>query len=118
VLIALIVAIPVAAWVAGGITARIERVITFARRIGEGDLSARLNEAGEDELVAMEGALNRSAEQLGRSFAEMKADGKKLAAMLDSMQEAVVAITPEAGSMVERHDAAHRQAPRFRLVDH
>jgi two-component system phosphate regulon sensor histidine kinase PhoR len=95
VLIALIVAIPVAAWVAGGITARIEWVITFARRIGEGDLSARLNEAGEDELVAMEGALNRSAEQLGRSFAEIESRRQELAAMLDSMQEAVVAITPE-----------------------
>jgi len=94
-LIALIVAIPVAAWIAGGITARIERVITFARRIAEGDLSARLDETGEDELADLEVALNRTAEQLGRSFAEIESRRQELAAMLDSMQEAVVAITPE-----------------------
>ena len=94
-LIALIVALPVAAWVAGGVTKRLERVIAFARRIAEGDLSARLDEGGEDELADMEAALNRSAERLGRSFAEIESRRQELAAMLDSMQEAVVAITPE-----------------------
>ena len=95
VLIALIVAMPVAGWVAGGITARIERVIAFARRIAEGDLSARLEEAGEDEFASMEAALNRAGERLGQSFTEIESRRQELAAMLDSMQEAVVAITPE-----------------------
>ena len=94
-LIALVVALPVAAWVAGGVTARLQRVVAFARRIAEGDLSARLDEAGEDELAEMEAALNRTAERLGRSFVEIESRRQELAAMLDSMQEAVVAITPE-----------------------
>ena len=94
-LIALVVALPVAAWVAGGVTARLQRVVAFARRIAEGDLSARLDEAGEDELAEMEAALNRTAERLGRSFAEIESRRQELAAILDSMQEAVVAITPE-----------------------
>jgi two-component system phosphate regulon sensor histidine kinase PhoR len=94
-LIALIVALPVAGWVAGGVTKRLERVVAFARRIAEGDLNARLDEAGEDELADVEAALNRSAAQLGRSFAELESRRQELAAMLDSMQEAVVAITPE-----------------------
>ena len=94
-LIALVIALPVAAWVAGGVTARLERVVAFARRIAEGDLSARLDEAGEDELADVEAALNRSAAQLGGSFAEIESRRQELAAMLDSMQEAVVAITPE-----------------------
>jgi two-component system phosphate regulon sensor histidine kinase PhoR len=94
-LIALIVALPAAAWVAGGITARLQRVVAFARRIAEGDLSARLDEAGEDELADMEAALNRAAERLGRNFAEIESRRQELEAMLDSMQEAVVAITPE-----------------------
>jgi len=43
----------------------------------------------------MEDALNLTAERLGQSFAEIESRRQELAAMLDSMQEAVVAITPE-----------------------
>jgi two-component system phosphate regulon sensor histidine kinase PhoR len=94
-LIALAVALPVAAWAASGVTARLQRVVAFARRIAQGDLSARLDVAGSDELAAMESALNQTAERLGQNFAEIESSRHELATMLDSMQEAVVAITPE-----------------------
>jgi two-component system phosphate regulon sensor histidine kinase PhoR len=41
----------------------------------------------------MEAALNQTAERLGRDFAELESGRHELAVMLDSMQEAVVAIT-------------------------
>ena len=91
-LIALVVALPLAAWAASGVTARLQRVVAFARRIAQGDLSARLDVAGRDELAAMESALNQTAERLGQSFAEIESRRHELATMLDSMQEAVVAI--------------------------
>jgi two-component system phosphate regulon sensor histidine kinase PhoR len=94
-LIALAVALPLAAWAASGVTGRLQRVVAFARRIAQGDLSARLEVSGSDELSAMEGALNQTAERLGQSFAEIESRRHELATMLDSMQEAVVAITPE-----------------------
>ena len=94
-LIALLLALPVAAFAARGVTMRIERVIAFVRRIADGDLSARLPMIDNDELSAMEAALNQTAERLGQSFAEVESSRQELAAMLDSMQEAVVAITPE-----------------------
>ncbi len=94
-LIALAVAIPIAAWVASRISARLQRVVAFARRIADGDLSARLGEREDDELSAMEAALDQTAERLGQSFAEIESRRQELAAMLDSMQEAVVAITAE-----------------------
>ena len=94
-LIALAVALPLAAWAASGVTARLQRVVAFARRIAQGDLSARLEISGGDELAAMESALNQTAERLGQSFAEIESRRHELATMLDSMQEAVVAITPE-----------------------
>ncbi|MGB8260675.1 MAG: histidine kinase dimerization/phospho-acceptor domain-containing protein, partial [Terracidiphilus sp.] len=93
--IALAVAVPVAAWVASSVSKRLERVIAFARRIAGGDLGARLAHADNDELATMEAALNQTAERLGESFAELEARRQELAAMLDSMQEAVVAITRE-----------------------
>jgi len=93
-LIALAVAIPLAVWAASSISARLRRVVGFARRIAGGDLAARLDAQGEDELSAMEIALNQTAERLGKDFAELESSRHELAVMLDSMQEAVVAITP------------------------
>ena len=94
-LIALGVALPLAAWVAAWFTARLKRVVAFARKVADGDLSARLSEKGSDELSEMETALNQTAERLGRSFTEMESNRQELAAMLDAMQEAVIAITRE-----------------------
>jgi two-component system phosphate regulon sensor histidine kinase PhoR len=94
-LIALAVALPLAAWVASRVSARLQRVVAFARRIAEGDLSARLDLDSEDEITEMEAALNLTAERLGEDFAELESRRHELATMLDSMQEAVVAITPE-----------------------
>jgi two-component system phosphate regulon sensor histidine kinase PhoR len=94
-LIALLLALPLAAWAASRVTGRIERVVAFARRIADGDLSARLGLDGTDELAAMEVALNQTAERLGESFAEIESRRQELAAILDSMQEAVVAVTSE-----------------------
>jgi len=92
---ALVIALPLAGWVALRVTGRLQRVVDFARRIAEGDLSARLEPRADDELLAMEAALNQTAERLGKSFAESESRRQELATMLDSMQEAVVAITPE-----------------------
>jgi two-component system, OmpR family, phosphate regulon sensor histidine kinase PhoR len=92
-LIALAVALPVAAWVALRISSRLRHVVAFARRIANGDLSARLDAKGKDELSAMEDALNQTAERLGKDFAELESSRHELAVMLDSMQEGVIAIT-------------------------
>lgn len=94
-LIALGAALPIAAWAAGSVTARLRRVVVFARRVADGDLSARVEISGHDELSDMEAALNQTAEQLGQSFADVENSRQELATMLDSMQEAVVAITAE-----------------------
>jgi two-component system, OmpR family, phosphate regulon sensor histidine kinase PhoR len=92
--IALAIAIPLAAWVASRLSHRLQRVVDFARRIAGGELSARLPAEGKDELSLMESALNQTAERLGNNFTELESGRDELAVMLDSMQEAVVAITP------------------------
>ena len=43
----------------------------------------------------MEAALNQTAQRLGQNFAEIESRRQELATMLDSMQEAVVAVTRE-----------------------
>jgi two-component system, OmpR family, phosphate regulon sensor histidine kinase PhoR len=95
-LFALLIALPLAAWVAMRVSSRLHRVMNFARRIADGDWAARLDEiGGRDELSPMEEALNQTAARLGKDFAELESARQELAAMLDSMQEAVVAVTPE-----------------------
>jgi two-component system, OmpR family, phosphate regulon sensor histidine kinase PhoR len=91
----LIAAVPLAGWAAIRVTGRLKPVVDFASRISEGDLSARLDQSAGDELHPIETALNQTAEQLGKSFSESESRRQELATMLDSMQEAVVAITPE-----------------------
>ncbi len=120
-LIALAVALPLAAWVASRISARLQQVVTFARRIAEGDLSARLGHTGKDEFSSMEAALDQTAERLGNSFAEIESRRQELAGLLDSMQEAVVTITPEglvrwSNAVMERIAGAEIQVGRP-LVD-
>ncbi|HEU5458112.1 MAG TPA: ATP-binding protein [Terracidiphilus sp.] len=94
-LLSVLVALPVAAWAALGIAGRLQQVVEFARRIAQGDLGARLNLGGADELSAMETALNQTAARLEQNFAEIESRRHELATMLDSMQEAVVAVSAE-----------------------
>ena len=94
-LIALILALSLAAWVAARVSARLQRIMDFARRIADGDMTARLDKSGEDELTPLEAALNQTAERLGKDFAELESGRHELAVMLDSMQEAVVAVTAD-----------------------
>ncbi len=94
-LIAFAVALPVAALVARRVTQRLQQVVAFSRRIADGELTARLPELGDDELSAMEAALNRTAERLGQSFAEIENRRQEQAAILDSRQDAQVAVSPD-----------------------
>ena len=107
--IALAVALPVAAWLALRISERLQRVVSFARRIASGDLSARLAASSNDELSAMEEALNQTAERLDKDFAELESSRHELAVMLDSMQEAVVAVT-SSGSILWSNSVMQRIA--------
>ena len=94
-LIALAVAFVLAVWVAGRITGRLEQLVVFARRIAEGDLTARLVRENDDEFSRVDAALNQAAERLSASFAEIESRRQELADLLNSLQEAVVAITAQ-----------------------
>jgi len=67
--------------------------VAFADRIAAGELSARIDESGDDEIAHVASALDRTARQLERSFAAVETGRKELEALLDSMQEAVLAVS-------------------------
>ncbi len=92
-LTALLLATIISAIVARAISRRLQKIVNFADRIAAGDLSARIEESAEDEIALVASALDRTARQLEQSFAAVETGRKELEALLNSMQEAVLAIS-------------------------
>ncbi len=92
---ALVLALLLAAWFSLSISRRLRRMVDFAHQIAEGHLATRLDDGVHDELSIMATALNTTAARLQQSFEEIESKRRELAALLDSMQEAVVAISAD-----------------------
>src|SRR5580704_2641682 len=80
-----------------GITAqltarRLQRIVQFAERISSGDLTARVNESSTDEVGLVAGALDTTAQRLESSFAALQTSQHQLETLLNSMQDAVIAV--------------------------
>ena len=91
-LIALVLATLASAWLAHRIAARLRRIVDFSGRIAGGDFTARIEEDADDEIGEVARALDATADRLERSFHALEAKQRELAALLDSMQEAVIAV--------------------------
>ncbi len=94
-LFSLLVATLLAALLAQRFAARLGRIVVFAKRIASGDLSARVEEGNLDEISAVAHALDVTASRLEQSFHALEGSRSELTALLDSMQEAVIAINAQ-----------------------
>lgn len=95
----LAVAIFLAGWLARRDGLRARQIVSFADRVGSGDFSARLlkggptaNQRGFEDAGEIAQSLDAAASRLQHLFENLDANRLELAALLDSMQEAVVAI--------------------------
>jgi two-component system, OmpR family, phosphate regulon sensor histidine kinase PhoR len=94
-LLSLLLATLLAAVLAQRAAKRLARIVVFAKRIASGDLSARVEEGNLDEISAVAHALDMTASRLEQSFHALESSRSELTALLDSMQEAVIAINPQ-----------------------
>jgi two-component system phosphate regulon sensor histidine kinase PhoR len=94
-LVALITAMLLAATIAQLVSRRLRRIVAFAERVAAGDLSARIDEESTDEIALVASALDRTARKLEESFAAVETSRKQLETLLNSMQEAVIAVSKE-----------------------
>lgn len=94
-LFSLILATLLAAFLAHRVARRLGRIVVFANRIAAGDLSARVEEGHLDELSVVAHTLDATAVRLEQSFGALERNRRQLTALLDSMQEAVIAINPQ-----------------------
>jgi two-component system, OmpR family, phosphate regulon sensor histidine kinase PhoR len=109
-LLSLIVATLVSAWVAHRISVRLRQIVDFSTRIAAGDFTARIEEIDSDEIGEVARALDQTAVRLEQSFRALEAKQRELAALLDSMQEAVVAVDA-AGQVSWSNAVMQRIAP-------
>jgi two-component system, OmpR family, phosphate regulon sensor histidine kinase PhoR len=92
-LAALALATIISALVARIMSRRLQRIVRFAERIAAGDLSARIEESSGDEIAHVASALDRTARQLEHSFESLETGRRQLETLLNSMQEAVLAVS-------------------------
>lgn len=91
-LIACVVAILIAALSAHYMTRRLRRIVDFAERVSDGDLTARIASSSGDEIGQVAGALDKTARRVEESFARVQTSQRELETLLNSMQDAVIAI--------------------------
>ena len=90
-LFALLVAGAAAFWSAR----RLEHIVEVAARIADGDLQARVHEASRDEIGQVAGAIDKTARRVEQSFAAVRSSQRQLETLLDSMQDAVIAVSSD-----------------------
>jgi two-component system phosphate regulon sensor histidine kinase PhoR len=90
--LAFLVAAIIAAIAAHFTARRLQRIVRFAGRIAEGDLQARIAETSGDEIGQMASALDKTARHLEESFAALQHSQRQLETLLNSMQDAVIAV--------------------------
>jgi two-component system phosphate regulon sensor histidine kinase PhoR len=94
-LLAFAVALVISGVAAQSISRRLKRIVTFADRIATGDLTARIEETSFDEIGKVASALDKTAHQLEASFAALQTNQRQLETLLNSMQDAVIAVGPD-----------------------
>jgi two-component system phosphate regulon sensor histidine kinase PhoR len=106
-LFALVVAAVASVWSAR----RLERIVDVAARIAEGDLQARILETSPDEIGRVAGAIDKTARRVEQSFAEVRSSQHQLETLLNSMQDAVIAVSAD-GLVQWANQTMNRMVPQ------
>jgi len=91
-LTAALFALMVAAIAAQFVGWRLQRIVNFAERVAGGDLTARINSTSTDEIGQVAAALDKTTRRVEESFARLQTSQRELETLLNSMQDAVIAV--------------------------
>jgi two-component system, OmpR family, phosphate regulon sensor histidine kinase PhoR len=94
-LLALLIASLVAAAASVWTSRRLEHIVDVAARIEQGDLHARVHDSPLDEIGRVAAAIDKTAGQVERSFAAVRSSQHQLETLLNSMQDAVIAVSAD-----------------------
>jgi two-component system, OmpR family, phosphate regulon sensor histidine kinase PhoR len=93
--VAFVVALLVAGAAAQLTARRLQRIVRFSERVATGDLRARIAENSGDEIGKLAAALNITAGHLEDNFAALDTSRRQLETLLNSMEDAVIAVGPD-----------------------
>jgi two-component system, OmpR family, phosphate regulon sensor histidine kinase PhoR len=93
--LALLPAIAIASVAAFGAAQGLARVLEAIERLTQGDLNARIPQPLGGEIRQLGAALDRMAGRLGQDFAALNTSRRQLEILLNSMEDAVIAISPD-----------------------
>ena len=91
------------------ISLRLNKILIFGEALARGNLSARISDSGRDEIANVAATLDKSARQLEHSFRALEDNRLQLETLLNSMEDAVVAVSPKR-EVVWFNDAMKRLA--------
>ena len=113
--IALVVTLLMAAVAAQFTSNRLQRIVAFADRVAEGDLAARIDSTSFDEIGQVATALDKTARTLESSFMALQTSQRQLETLLNSMQDAVIAVDSEGRVLWANHGMDRLVPQRTRL---
>jgi len=90
---------------------RLERIVNFAERVAGGDLAARIASTSTDEIGQVAAALDKTTRGVEESYARVQTSQRELETLLDSMQDAVVAVDVD-GRVQWANRGMNRLVPR------
>ena len=93
--VALLIALLIAFTASVFTSRRLERIVDVAARIEQGDLRARVSDTPLDEIGRVAAAIDKTAGQVEKSFAAVRSSQRQLETLLNSMQDAVIAISSD-----------------------
>ncbi len=94
-ILALLMALVLSVLIAEVISRRLRRIVRFAEQVADGNLSARIAETSGDEIAQVAIALDRTARRLEENFAAVRESRSELEALLNSMTDGVIAVSPD-----------------------
>jgi two-component system, OmpR family, phosphate regulon sensor histidine kinase PhoR len=71
---------------------RLQRIVNFAERVANGDLTARIASTATDEIGKVAGALDKTTRRVEESYERVQTSQRELETLLNSMQDAVIAV--------------------------
>ena len=93
--IALLIGFLIALIGAESVARRLRKIVAFSEQIAAGNLAARLPDSGGDEIGRLAMTLDKTARQLETNFRNLENNRKQLDTLLNSMEDAVVAVSPK-----------------------
>jgi two-component system phosphate regulon sensor histidine kinase PhoR len=114
-LIAFVIVMLMAAIAAHYTSRRLQRIVNFADHIAAGDLTARISATSLDEIGQVAMALDKTARRLEESFRALQTSQRQLETLLNSMQDAVIAVGADGRVQWANHGMDRLAPQRARL---